>query len=190
MPLHSLDFLILLALAIGVVRGVWTGAVHQIISILGVVLAVILAIELMRPVGELIGSALGISDALWPAVGILAVFVVIQIIAFFATRMIESLIKILRLTVANRAVGGAVGLGKAALLLSVLFVVLAFFDVPQEEDRRRSALYPYVAGVLPESWDYVSEHLPLIRSLSERIGVEARSVLEGGLPSGEKPAGN
>lgn len=184
--LNSLDFLILLALVVGVVRGFMTGAVRQVVSIVGVIVAVFLSIELMNPVGRLIGSALGLSEGFHAVLGLIVVFVLIQIGAFFVTRTIESVIKAVKLNAVNRALGGAVGLGKAALLLSVLFVVLAFFDIPQRENRQISLLYPYVAGVLPVTWDYVSERLPLIKSLSDQIGTEAREVLEGRSPSGDE----
>ncbi len=179
--------LILLALAIGILRGVMTGAVRQVMSFLGTIVAIIFAVELMNPVGGIVGSALGMPDGFHPAVGLLVVFLVLQIILFFVVRATEALIKVFRLNTANRVVGGVVGLGKAALLLSVLFVILAFFDVPEREDRRTSTLYPLIAGVLPVTWDFVSERLPVIKSLSDRMGREAREVLEGRPAPPEQP---
>ena len=178
MSLHSLDILIILALAIGVVRGVLTGAIRQIVTFVGTALAIILAIELMNPVGSMLGEAVGLSERFYPVAGLLAVFLIVQIALLFAGRALETVIKAVRLNAANRLAGGIVGLGKTALLLSILFIVLAFFDFPKEESRVASAFYSHVAGVLPVTWDYVSEHLPRVKSFSDHIGREVRAVID------------
>ncbi len=178
MSLNSLDILILIALSLGVVRGFMTGAIRQIATFVGTIFAIILAVELMNPVGRIVGSALGISEAFFPAIGLVVVFAVVQIVVLLIARTLEATIKAVRLNVANRAIGGVVGLGKGALLLSILFVALAFFDVPERENRDASTLYGPIAGVLPATWDYVSQSLPQVRSLSDRMGTEARAVLE------------
>ncbi len=176
--LQSLDILILLALAVGVLRGFMTGAVRQIISFIGIVIAIVLAVELMNPVGRLVGNAIGVSEALQPAIGLLAVFLIIQIVLFFVVRAVESLVKTFRLSAVNRLLGGMAGLAKAALILSVLFIGLAHLDIPEAENREESLLYEPIAGVLPAAWDYVSTHLPRVKSLSDRLGAQARQVLD------------
>ena len=178
MPLHSLDILILLALAIGIIRGFITGAIRQVVTLIGTVLAIILAVELMNPVGSAVGAIVGLSERFYPVAGLLAVFLVVQIAVLFAARALEGLIKAIKLNTVNRAAGAIVGLGKAALLVSIMFVVLAFFDVPEEDKRKASLLYHDVAGVLPTAWDYVSEQIPKVKSMSDRMGREARAVLE------------
>lgn len=177
MTLNSLDILIMFALSLGVVRGLMTGAVRQIVSLVGTIFAIILAIELMNPVGSIIGSALGLSDGFSPVIGLFVVFAAVQIVVFFVVRAIEAAIKAVKLNTANRAIGGVVGLGKGALILSILFVALAFFDVPERENRDESTLYAPVAGVLPTTWDFVSGRLPQVKSMSDRLGSEAREVL-------------
>lgn len=178
MPLHSLDILILLALAFGVIRGFMTGAIRQVVTLIGTVLAIILAVELMNPVGSAVGAAVGLSERFYPVAGLLAVFLIVQIAVLFAARALESVVKIVRLTIVNRAAGAIVGLGKAALVVSIIFVALAFFDVPEPDKREASLLYHDVAGVLPIAWDYVSEQIPKVKSMSDRMGREARAVLE------------
>lgn len=176
--LQSLDILILLALGIGVVRGFMTGAVRQIVSFFGILIAIILAVQLMNPVGRMIGTALGASDALYPAIGLLAVFLLVQIVLFFVVRAVESAVKTFRLSTVNRMLGGAAGLAKAALILSLFFLGLAHFNIPEEDNRQNSVLYDPVASALPATWDYVAEHLPRIKSLSDRLGEKARTTLE------------
>lgn len=177
MPLESLDILIAVALIVGVVRGVATGAVRQIVSFFGTVVAIVLAFQIMRPVGGALDSVLPVSESLQPVVGFVVVFLAIQVALIFVVRLIETGIKVFRLSPVNRIVGAVVGACKAALILSVVFLVLGFFDVPEEENRDASVLYAPVATVFPATWAYAARHLPMIRNLSDRFGKEVEEAL-------------
>lgn len=164
-----LDVLIIAALGVGVARGFWTGALRQAASLLGFIIAFVLGIQLMRPVGQLIVSSLGLADTLGPVLGFVAVFLLIQVAAYAVSRLGEGLLRAFRLGFLNRLAGGAVGALKAALLLSVAFLVLNVFDVPGPEARRRSELYAPVASTLPEAWNMAAEQWPEVTSLYERF---------------------
>lgn len=182
MPAESLDIIIAVALIAGLVRGVMTGAVRQVVSFAGTIAAIVLSLELMNPIGRLIDGIVPMSDAIAPTVGFVVVFLSIQIVLLFAVRLIEAVIKAFRLTPVNRMVGAGVGACKAALILSVAFMVLGLFEVPERENRDASVLYEPVASVFPVTWDYAARHLPMIRNLSDRFGKEVESVLSDRMP--------
>lgn len=182
MPIESLDILIAIVLIVGLARGVTTGAVRQIVSFLGTVAAIILALELMSPIGRFVGDAVPMADAIEPTVGFVVVFLAIQLGLLFAVRLVEAGIKAFRLTPVNRLVGAGVGTLKAALLLSVVFLVLGFFEMPEQENRQASVLYEPVASVFPATWEYAARHLPMVRNLSDRFGKDVEAVLSDRLP--------
>lgn len=173
MDLESLDIIIVVVLIVGLVRGVATGAVRQVASFVGTIVAIVLGIELMAPVGD----ALGVGESLEPVVGFVVVFAVVQLTLIFLVRMVETAINVVKLNPLNRLVGGVVGTGKAALLLSVLFLVLGFFEMPERENRDASTLYEPVASVFPRAWDYLAARLPHVRNLSDRFGKEVEDIL-------------
>lgn len=177
--LQTLDIVILLALALGLVRGLMTGAVRQVISLIGILISVVLAVELMDDVGRYLGDVLGITGPLQPLAGLLTVFLILQVVFFFVIRAVEKVIHTLRLSVVNRMLGGAVGVVKAMLVLSLIFIGLAYVEIPGDESREQSALYTPVASSLPAAWDFVATQLPRVQSLSEKLGEEVRGVLEG-----------
>lgn len=167
--LNTLDLLILAALAIGMVRGFWTGVIRQLASLVGLLLAFLLALRLMAPVGVMIVESLSLSEQLAPVLGFIAVFLVVQIAVFALARTIEKLVGVLHLGVINRVAGGLFGGAKAALLVSVLFLVLATFETPSEQTRQTSQLYEPVAGVLPRAWDAAADYWPRIQHLAEKF---------------------
>lgn len=178
--MSTLDIIIGFGLAIGIIRGLMTGAVRQALGLAGTILAVILGLEFMRSVGGAIGSTLGIPESLYSPVGFMAIFVGMELAFFFLIRAIEAAIKVLKLSIVNRALGGAFGAAKALLMFSVLFLVLGLFNVPEEENRRTSLLYGPVAAVFPGVWDFVAEHFPYVRNLSEKFGrtLEAKTMVK------------
>lgn len=182
MALESLDILIGIVLIIGLARGLATGAVRQIVSFAGTVVAIVLALELMDPIGSVVDRAIPMADSVEPVVGFIVVFLALQLVLLFLVRLVEAGIKVFRLSMVNRVVGAAVGVCKAALILSVLFLVLGFFDVPEEENRDASMLYEPVASVFPAAWDYAARHLPEVRNLSDRFGKEVEEALSVRLP--------
>ena len=164
-----LDLFILFALAIGLVIGLRSGLIKQAASLIGFILAVLAGVRFMDPVGATAVQSLGISESIGPLLGFVLVFLLIQAVVLIVVKLAETVIGVLRLTFINRALGGLVGAGKAALILSVLFLVGSYLGVPGSSAKDKSALYEPVARVLPQAWDFVAERLPQLPSLTERF---------------------
>ncbi len=180
--MNVLDLMILFSLLAGVVHGFTTGLIRQVASVVGMVLAFILSVQLMGTVGQLASDSLGLSDDIAPLVGFVLVFMAVQIAVFALAKMAEGLIGALKLSIVNRALGGAFGALKAALALGVISLVLSYVDLPGEKLEHESQLYVPVAGILPQAWDYVSEKFPQVERLSDRFGQHVRSAIPDGLP--------
>ncbi len=185
MPTAILDILIAAGLLIGLARGLSTGAVRQVVGLAGTALAIVLALELMHPVGNAIGGILGAGAGIVPVLGFIVVFAAVQLALYVLAKVIETSLKMLRLSMLNRAAGAVFGLCKAALLLSVLFLVLNFFNVPDAQNREVSVLYGPVAAVFPATWDFAARRFPAVRDLSDRFGEEVRGRFGDVLPGPE-----
>ena len=172
--MNSLDLLILIGLAGGLVIGLRSGLIKQALSFAGMLVAFVLSLHLMTPVGAMAAGSLGISEDIAPLVGFVLVFLLVQVAVFGLTRLLEAVIGALKLSWANRLLGGGVGAFKACLVLSVVFLVLGFLGVPSEETRNESAFYAPVSTVLPSAWSYVSDTFPQVAKVSEQFGERVR----------------
>jgi len=179
-----LDWFILIAVAAGLIRGLMVGAIRQVASIVGLLLAFVVAVQLMRPIGEMTVESIGVSQSTAPLVGFVVVFAGVQLLVVALARTLEAVVESLSLSFANRAAGGALGAFKAALLLSVLFLVTTHAGVPDEKAQGNSTLYQPVASVLPGTWDYVAAYLPAMRQASDAFGREVRPRLAPSAPDG------
>jgi membrane protein required for colicin V production len=166
----AIDILILVIIAGGLGRGFMVGAVRQVTGLIGVVLAFALAVQLMRPAGEALVASLGLAPSLVPVLGFITVFAVVQIVFFLLGQVVEQVIDALSLSPVNRLLGSLVGGFKAALLLSVAFLLFSHINIPAEQTRNQSMLYAPVAQVLPRTWAFAEEHVPSLKSLSEEFG--------------------
>lgn len=164
------DSLLIIALAIGAVRGFGTGIIRQLAGIAGIILSVLLAVQLMGPLGERIGLATGWSGGVTSILAFLMVYVVVSVAMAMLSRVMERVIGLLQLTILNRVAGALFGGLKIALFASVILMVLVSFDFPDAQAREASLLYGPVASLVPESWDVVAEHLPALKMISDEFG--------------------
>lgn len=171
----TIDILILVIIAGGLGRGFMVGAVRQVTGLIGVILAFALAVQLMRPAGEAIVQSTGLAPSLVPVLGFVSVFAGVQIVFFLLGQLVEHLVDALNLSPVNRLLGGVVGGFKAALLLSVAFLLFSHVNLPAEQTRDRSMLYEPVALVLPRTWSFAEEHVPSLKSLSEEFGTRIQT---------------
>ena len=176
--LTMLDWFILFVVAGGIVRGFAVGAIRQVASLVGVLLAFLLSVQFMHPVGHSIATSIGLADEIAPLVGFVVLFGGVLLLGAAVARLIERMIDALSLTMLNRMAGALVGAVKAVLLMSVLFLVLASVQMPSTEIRNDSQLYEPVASALPRAWDATMGYLPAVKQVSEQFGTQVRDGIE------------
>jgi membrane protein required for colicin V production len=179
----TLDLVILVGLVIGLARGFSTGGIRQLFSLAGIVFAFVFAAQLMRSVGDRLAGNAGISPGLAPIVGFIAIFLVVQVAAYAVSRLLETFLKALKLGILNRIVGGAIGGFKSMLVLSLAFFAFGFVGIPDPATRDSSLFYHTVSAILPGTWNYVSERLPLLNRIDIRGNAEAQATPDASAPA-------
>lgn len=180
--MNWVDWLIIAAAGFGAYRGASTGILRQIASIVGWVVAFVLALQLMEPAGALLVQSLPVAEALAPLVGFVLVLLFVRLAFYGISRVAESVLNALRLSLLNRLGGGLFGAFQGVLVASLLFLVLGALGVPDGPTRRDAAFYRPVAAALPEAWDAVARHLPQVRSAAEQFGRRVEEELPGAEP--------
>ena len=176
--LTVLDWFILAVLLGGLVRGYLVGAVRQVASLLGLMAALLFSVEFMGAVGTLVVESLGLAESVAPLAGFTVLFLGVYLLFLVLARLLEQLFDTLSLSFLNRAAGGAVGGVKAALLLSLLFLILAGLELPEKETRNDSALYRPVAQLLPETIEATEAWFPAAKRAADQLGRRVRSRVE------------
>jgi len=187
--LIALDWFILIVLLGGLIRGYTVGAVRQIGSLIGLVAALLFSVEFMGSVGTMIVESIGLAPSLAPLAGFTVLFLGVYLLFLAVSRLIEQVFKSLSLSFVNRAAGGAVGGLKAALLLSLLFLVLGGMEMPGQQTRTSSTFYEPVAQLLPRTIEATEEWLPAAKKAADQLGRRVRSNVES-LPDSSADSGS
>ncbi len=136
-----IDLVILVLAGLGLLSGLRSGLIRQVLGLAALIVAIVAGRMLALAVGNALAPIFGVSDPYVVWVGFLAIFVAVYIAAAIVGQIIMSLVKVLKLSAINRILGGAFGAAKMVLLLGVLALLLANFDLPPEDVRGRSSLY-------------------------------------------------
>lgn len=143
----TLDWIIAAVLALSALLGLWRGLMREVLSVLGWVVGIALAIRYAAPLGESLPRDFG-----WPALrtGLAALGIVVA--AVFAAAalgwLIHKLMAVAKLSGTDRALGALFGLVRGVLIVfAVVFVASRTALAQQPAWREAKLLAPFDAGV-------------------------------------------
>ncbi len=163
----SLDVVLGLVLAVGLWRGLKTGALMQMVGTVGWVAGFVAATALMGPVGVIVAASLGVSERTAPVLGFVVVLGAVVLGLTLAARVARKTLEAIKLGGLDTAAGGALGALRAAFGLSVVLLATSFAPIPGgapvligAADRADSLLYDPIEALAPEVWSAVRTVTP------------------------------
>ena len=163
----GLDVVLGVVLAVGVWRGLRTGALAQVVGTVGWLAAFVVATALMGPVGGVVAAGLGVSERLAPVLGFVAVVAAVVGALTVVAHVLRKAAEAVKLGGVDRLAGGLVGGLRAAFGLSVLLLTTSYAPIPgggpvivSAEAREASVLYDPVEAMAPEVWGAVRTVTP------------------------------
>ena len=170
-------------LAVGVWRGLRTGALTQIAGTVGWVAAFVVGTALMEPVGEAVAAGLQVSARLAPVLGFVVVVAAVVGAITVAAHGLRKAAEAVKLGGVDRLAGGLFGGLRAAFGLSVLLLATGYAPIPgggpvlvSAEARDASLLYDPVRALAPEVWGAVRTVTP---GLQEALAGKFNTWVEG-----------
>lgn len=143
--MDSLDWIILIILSIGVVRGLLKGLLVQLASLAGLIGGLFVARALYVRVGEQMAEVIGTSVTFAQILSFLLIwFLVPTLLSIFASLMTR-VVGAVHLGGINRLLGACLGVVKYALFLGLIIHFLEFVDsedtLIHETSKQSSLLY-------------------------------------------------
>jgi len=158
-----LDIIIIIALLIGFILGYKDGFVRKLIGLIGLAIAIFLAVLFSAPFGRMIESVLGIEFYLSEIIGGVVIFLLIMVVIAIVKRIVHPFDKVNNLL--NQVLGGAVGFIQILFFLSAVFIILKIFNLPSENTAKSSLIYSSVYSVIPKTIDYLQKYTPDSRKI-------------------------
>ena len=155
-----IDIAIIVIVVLSVISGLSSGLVRQAVSLIALVAAIVLGIQYADAAGQMAVSWLQIPATHATIVGFAAIFGGIFLAGLIVSRLVRTLLTMLRLGGIDRVAGGIFGGLKATLIMGATFTLLSIWDFPSVELRQKSYLYGPVMQVMEWTWEALGGRLP------------------------------
>lgn len=161
--MNLLDLFILLPICYFAYKGFVSGFIKEVLGIVGIVFAVFIAFQYMKPVSNIISPLFDSPDNATIVAGIflfIVIIVITQLLAYASKRFLE----LLSINFINRIAGFCFGMLKSGIVVSAFLLLLAGFNMPAEDTREESLTYPMVLVLAPATFNAVATVVPGIES--------------------------
>lgn len=167
--MNLLDLLIVLPLFYFSYRGFVNGIIKEVLSIVGIILAVFLTFEYMDAMSVIVRPFFSENVSYIPFISGALLFIGtvagVQLVAYLSKKFLEAI----NLNFVNRLAGLGFGFLKSGILVSAILLILAGFNVPSEETRKGSLTYSPVIYLAPLAFDAVATIYPGATNFSDTI---------------------
>lgn len=143
------DWVLLTALLLSVVLGLWRGLVYEVLSVAGWVAAFVLAQAFADQAGAWLPMD-GLSPALRLALGFVLVFVGVAFAAGLGAWLVQKLVASVGLRPVDRVLGGAFGLLRGVVILLALALVVSMTQMQAAAWWRESTTASVLSATLHE----------------------------------------
>ncbi len=151
--MNWLDIIILIPLCWFGFTGFKNGLIRELASILALVLGVWVTVKF----SDLVASWIGDSQMI-RIIAFFLTFLAVLVLVHFAGKLVERIVKLVIPSFFNHLFGLIFGIGKVAIIYSVLFFFVRTID-PKEvilkpDIKEKSFLYSYIEPIFPECRNY------------------------------------
>ena len=151
--MNWLDFLILVPVIWFGFKGFSHGLVHELASLIGLILGIYAALHFSEYMGNFLSSLFTINERYLPVISFIATFVVVVLVIFLIGWIIGKMLDLVALGFINRLFGAIFGVIKGIVLVSLIFLVLGHFGgskplIPYHT-REGSMFYKPIAWIMP-----------------------------------------
>jgi membrane protein required for colicin V production len=142
--MNGLDYVIIIAVAIGALHGLRRGALGMVTSVVSLIAGIWLASEYYERVAELATRELGTSANVSAVVGYIVVFAIVFIAVGFVGGFVGGVLRTIHLGWLDNIAGALVGGGIVAIICGLAVMLMAAILPADAELLRNSRLAPIV----------------------------------------------
>lgn len=170
MPFSLIDLIIAVPLAAMFIKGMKNGFAHEVLGLAGQIIAIFLGFAYMEQLGQALSNYFSWHSPAVPLVAFLIIYIIFIILVGILIRVVNSIIKVVFLSTFNMVLGALFSTFKAALVYSVIFVLLAGFNIPDRDTAKESFLYEYMLPIAPATYNAVAVVFPGVTNFAEEAG--------------------
>ncbi len=190
--MNFLDYLLIAIVGLSMVLSLWRGFIREIISLIGLIAAFLIASRASGSAGDFLGQWIH-NSTVADIAGFALVFVVVMLLAGLIGAIIRKLVDMADLTATDRTLGMIFGLARGVLLIGLVFLIYTSYAKPTAPWIKGSLLAPWaiqlgdlIGHAIPPEYPFSRQGKPAARPalapkaapLADRIPVKDRQAIK------------
>ena len=168
--MHILDLVIAVPLLYFGYKGAVNGLVKEVLNIVGITLAIFLTFKYMDAFSLIIKPFFEDDTAAYiPFISAAILFIGTLAVVALIAYLTKELLKAVKLSMVNRILGATFGVLKSGMVVSTIILLLAGFNIPKDEVRNDSILYPYIIYLGPWTYEAVAFIYPGAEGFTDNL---------------------
>jgi len=159
--MNYLDIILVALIIISAISGFKKGIIHQLASLVALVLGIFLAVKFTKVVAPFFQNYITSSENASKIIAFILIFIVVMILVHLLGKFLEKILEEVELGIINKLAGLVFGIIKMLFIVSALMIFLQFsiikFNWPSQEVREGSYLYKPIESVAPALFPYLKE---------------------------------
>lgn len=164
-----IDIVVLIAIALAIIKGLRSGLIIAVFSIIAFIIGLVAALKLSTVVAAWLAQSTNINTQWLPFIAFAAVFFLVVFAIRAVAKLIEKAVDLAWMGWANK-LGGVLGYAVLYLLiLSVLFFYAAQMKLLTEETIAASRTYEFIQPLGPKVIDAIGVVLPIFSNMFSQL---------------------
>ena len=151
--MNVLDYIVLALLLLFVIQGIRKGFIISLATLAALILGIWAAVHFSNFMDKILTDKFHPSGTWLPVLSFTIIFLCVVILVLLIAKGVEKLVSLVGMGILNRIAGGAFGLLKGIIFLSVLIFIVCSFDskgkMISKETKGKSMFFSYVQPVFP-----------------------------------------
>ena len=164
-----LDLIIGIPILYFAYKGAMNGLIKEVLNIVGIILAVFLTFNYLDVFTAIIQPMFEEGSLYVPFISGAILFTGTLLVVAGIAYATKELMEAAKLGAVNRILGGVFGALKSGIVLSAVLLLLAGFNIPSDQARQDSYLYPYVIYLGPWTFNSVAFIWPGAEDYTETL---------------------
>ncbi len=163
--MNYIDYIIIAFFIVGFILGFKDGFVRKLIGLAGIFVGIFLAVKFSEPAGKLLSPLFNNEPYLSGVIGAIVIFILAIVAASIIKRLVHPHDKVNKLL--NQILGGTAGSIQTIFFLSLVFLLLAVFNFPNDKIASKSIFYKPVYSVVPGTVGFLIGGKDLVKEYIE-----------------------
>jgi len=157
--MNFLDIIFIIPIIWFAYQGFKRGLIIELASLAALILGIYAALYFSYYAENFLVNNMNMDTEYVSIIGFIITFLIVVIIVYFIGKILEKVVNMVALGFLNKMTGGLFGILKAAVLISIVLLIINNFNDKfiSKEKKENSFLYAPIAGIAPLLWQNLKD---------------------------------